>query len=410
MTLTISENAIIRRHDAEKIHTFSEIFLCSSDFDCLKQLALQASQQGIFSYQIKSGGNEEIRVGNWVGMVQIHKKLQIEILPKNTNNIAEARQSLLKMLRCLPHSPFKHISEVALSATNLPIFEVFVAAFINELDKVFSKGIAKNYQLQEEVSIFVKGKIKPQSWFPHQIICGFDTFTNNIPQNRLIKNTLQILLQHSQIANNQKKLQQFLHLFSDIPFSTKIAADLVQIQQHNRLWQHYERLLAWVQIFLNQQSSSIWLGNVQNLALLFPTERLFESYISAMLKKHLFGYEVSLQEKSKYLINNYLEQPKFGLKPDVVIRDAENCYVVDAKWKLLSKQGEGIEQSDLYQMYAYGKKYRAKSLFLIFPTNSRFLQAPEPFIYDDDLKLHIIAYNLSANAIEEVSKLQKHLI
>lgn len=42
---------------------------------------------------------------------------------------------------------------------------------------------------------------------------------------------------------------------------------------------------------------------------------------------------------------------------------------MDTKWKVLSdaKPNYGISQADMYQMYAYQKKYSAENVTLLFP-------------------------------------------
>ena len=61
------------------------------------------------------------------------------------------------------------------------------------------------------------------------------------------------------------------------------------------------------------------------------------------------------------------------MKPDLVIRDKveNNVYVLDTKWKILSskKSNYDINQGDMYQMYAYQKKYNAKNITLIYPNS-----------------------------------------
>lgn len=46
--------------------------------------------------------------------------------------------------------------------------------------------------------------------------------------------------------------------------------------------------------------------------------------------------------------------------------------VLDAKWKSLcdnEAKNYGISQSDMYQMYAYSKKYQTSEIWLIYPVN-----------------------------------------
>ena len=45
---------------------------------------------------------------------------------------------------------------------------------------------------------------------------------------------------------------------------------------------------------------------------------------------------------------------------------------MDTKWKKLipnERQNYGISQADMYQMYAYSKKYKTSEIWLLYPDN-----------------------------------------
>ena len=100
-------------------------------------------------------------------------------------------------------------------------------------------------------------------------------------------------------------------------------------------------------------------------------ESLFESYIATLLRKNLDPtiFSVSAQDH----IHHLFEEPRtvFQMKPDIVItaKDRNLIFIMDTKWKLLSeeKANYGISQADMYQMYAYQKKYAAKNVTLLYP-------------------------------------------
>ena len=62
---------------------------------------------------------------------------------------------------------------------------------------------------------------------------------------------------------------------------------------------------------------------------------------------------------------------RFPLRPDLVLtrRSDDAVFILDTKWKLLDAQKPnwGISQADMYQMFAYQKKYSAKSVTLLYP-------------------------------------------
>ena len=106
-------------------------------------------------------------------------------------------------------------------------------------------------------------------------------------------------------------------------------------------------------------------------ALLFPMEQVFESYVATLIKRKLNSsqYTMKTQDRRYHLFNYPVNQ--FSLRPDIVVADKMNglTTIMDTKWKLLSlnQKNYGISQADMYQMYAYYKKYAANQVILIYP-------------------------------------------
>ena len=127
-----------------------------------------------------------------------------------------------------------------------------------------------------------------------------------------------------------------------------------------------------VKVFLINKSFTSFSGDSKAIALLFPMEKLYEAYVGRYAKK-VFGsdYTVHTQYKSKHLFE---EPNRFLLKPDIVLKrmvnDKEQTIVMDTKWKRLinnESKNYGISQSDMYQMYAYSKKYDSPDVWLLYP-------------------------------------------
>ena len=70
------------------------------------------------------------------------------------------------------------------------------------------------------------------------------------------------------------------------------------------------------------------------------------------------------------------------MKSDIVVKhkNTNTVFILDTKWKVLSdaKPNYGISQADMYQMYAYQKKYAAKSVTLLYPLTEKV--SPEQII------------------------------
>lgn len=61
---------------------------------------------------------------------------------------------------------------------------------------------------------------------------------------------------------------------------------------------------------------------------------------------------------------------QFELRPDIVLKKDDHVVIMDTKWKILednSKSNYGITQADMYQMYAYSKKYKTPDVWLLYP-------------------------------------------
>lgn len=88
-----------------------------------------------------------------------------------------------------------------------------------------------------------------------------------------------------------------------------------------------------------------------------------------------------MQEKGYYLFDT----PKqFVLRPDIIIiRNDCSRIVLETKWKALTnnpRQNYGISQADMYQMYAYSKKYDTSEIWLIYPVNEEMKNSKISFV------------------------------
>jgi 5-methylcytosine-specific restriction enzyme subunit McrC len=157
----------------------------------------------------------------------------------------------------------------------------------------------------------------------------------------------------------------------------------------NRNTKDYEILMKWSKIFLKNKSFTTFSGIDTARALLFPMEKVFESYVACNLKRvfNRVNWEVSAQDKGHYLFNmlNGEKHRKFALRPDLVVtRDDGTVVVLDTKWKkLINDKGAnyGISQADMYQMYAYSKKYVTSEIWLLYPVNAA-MNDSERIVFD----------------------------
>ena len=324
-------------------------------------------------------GVKVIKPQNYVGVINIDNKVQIEILPKidigdpkiGIGNYDELRKLFLKMLYSLKEFKGKSFKNAQLNDSKLPIYEVFIQMYLNEVQELLKKGLKSDYLTIEGNLTFFKGKFLINQHLKHNIIfkdrfyMAYDEFHINRPENRLIKTTLLKLNKISSNGKNQLLAKRLLAEFEKVNQSTNIDKDFSLVKK-DRNAQAYQSLMTWSQVFLKNKSFSTFKGTENVNALLFPMEKIFEAYVAKQLKIKFPEWNVETQKDDKYLFDN----PKtFGLNPDIYMSKGGSAIVLDTKWKKLIRNSNnyGISQSDMYQMYAYAYKYDVENVILIYP-------------------------------------------
>lgn len=361
------------------------------------------------------GKRKQIRVKNYVGVIETTDGLHLEILPKihfqkSTDEEKETKQIFLKMLKHLKNSPFVNISKAHIDTSkDFPILEVFIRAYIEEIEMQFQYAVKHDYVECEDNVPFLKGKllvtqnIRKNASDKSHFYCQFSEYSPNIPLNRIIKATLQRLLFISRNYKNIYSINKILSHLEDVDVSQDIPGDLQKINLKSRLNLRYKTVIEWSEVFLLRQSFTNFKGDKLNMAILFPMEKVFEDYLAYLFKKYSDGYKIKTQDRAYFLVEHKAEN-RFGLRPDIVLnKDSSRSKLVDTKWKLLDENSDrrnyNISQSDMYQLYAYGKKYTVAGteprLVLLYPSNPSFTKKLDKFIYEGDLILEVVPFDFN---------------
>lgn len=412
--------------DAENI-PLEEIYLPTNHFDSLYNYISNSqddSKDGEKPFTLSSKGRKrQIRIKNFVGVIETKEGLHLEILPKihlnkSTNTEKDTKKVFLRMLKHLRNSPFVNISKAHLEAPkDFPILEVFIKSYITEVENKLQHGIKHDYILHEENVFFLKGKliiaedIKRNHSHKAHFYCEFSEYSPNISLNRILKSTLLKLLKLSNNYQNIYSINKILSHLEDVDSSTDIQSDFSKINLENRLLLNYKTVVEWSEIFLMNKSFTNFKGDNLNMAILFPMEKIFEDYLAYLFKKYSEGYKIKTQDKSYFLIEEHRNEKRFGLRPDIVINsETTKQKVIDTKWKLLDefaeKKNYNISQADMYQLYAYGKKYTIPTqeprLILLYPSNPKFTNKLDHFIYEGDLKLEVVPFDFTKDEKEQI--------
>ncbi|MDO7252358.1 McrC family protein [Helicobacter cappadocius] len=324
-----------------------------------------------------------LRAQNYVGLIQTKSGFCLEILPKiydedlskieseKVKKLETTKNLLVEMLKTLKNFPAKTSNLSNLSTSKTSLLEIFIQMFLSELTALIKKGIKSNYHSIEKNRFYLKGKLLFSQNIKHNLAhqerfyTRADEYTPDIPQNRLIKSTLELFSKMPLSLKTQGLLRECRFVFDDMPISKNIDKDFSSCHSDRSL-KHYENILLWCKVFLKRENFTPYAGNSEAMALLFDMNHLFESYIAYHFKRYSHGWNIRIQDRGKYLLQN--NQKNFcALCPDIVATKGEaETIILDTKWKKISKQTD-ISASDVYQMWAYVSKYKSNKVILIYP-------------------------------------------
>ncbi|WP_300643639.1 McrC family protein [uncultured Helicobacter sp.] len=292
-----------------------------------------------------------------------------------------AQRFLIHCLTSLKDTPFKQSQISSIDTCNTPLLDVFMQMFCQELLEVCKKGIRHDYVAIEENRPYLKGKLLFGGQIRHNLVhkerfyTSSDEYITDIASNRLIKSTLELIAFKATSHTTLTLINQCLEIFEEIPSSGNIEGDFLSCTS-SRHFSYYDNLLEWCKLFLQGNSFSAYSGENKAYTLLFPMEKLFESYVAHMLKKSNPNATIHAQNSSQHLLYTKNNSPLFKLKPDLLfeIKEKEGKekrkIVADTKWKPLKNAEDkkhGIAQSDLYQVFAYAHYHQAQEVWLIYP-------------------------------------------
>jgi 5-methylcytosine-specific restriction enzyme subunit McrC len=365
----------------------------------------------LLSLSVRRGGVKTITARNYVGVITTNDGTVIEILPKICNLADDAdkkrtKEIFLEMLRALKDASFKHFNVSNLKTDRLSLFEIFIQMFADEVLALTKQGLKSAYTTVEANERFFKGKLNVAQDIRHNLVnrerfyVRYSVFSVDRAENRLIKATLRFLLKRTTSTQNRQKLSQLLAMFESVGDSTNVDADF-SLCVPNRSMTHYEKALSWCRVFLKGNSFTPFAGSDVAMALLFPMEKVFESFIAAKIRKHkLNGWDVRTQDRKYWLFD---EPRAFNLRPDIVLENDNEIIIVDTKWKLLSSD-KSPSQSDMYQMYAYGKKYavngkKVSRIILLYPKSDMFSDSTLTFRATDGVDVEVRFIDLQTSDV-----------
>ncbi|UCO96402.1 McrC family protein [Metapseudomonas lalkuanensis] len=404
--ITIREYA---RLTTDKVETSLDLARVSpSAFDWLCELSGSFNRSGAPLLQVD--GQRALKWDSYVGVVETPCGTRLEILPKHHEQgdcLVKGRQLLRKLIQSALQLKPRETSVASLELFDKSLSEWVMGQFLAELDLLVKRGVRFDYQRIEEEQRFLRGQLNVVAQMrqppgrQHHFQIRHDVFLPDRAENRLLKLALEQVAKSTKDAANWRLANELRAMLAEVPASRQVSEDL-RAWSRDRLMAHYQAIKPWCELILNQQMPIAVSGEWRGMSLLFPMERLFECYVEGWLRQKLLpSAHLKAQSASQYLCAHSSDR-MFCLKPDLLIDTAEQRWILDTKWKRVDarkpEKNYDLSQSDFYQLFAYGHKYRNETgvpkLVLIYPYWSGLKEALPVFDYGQGMSLWVLPFSL----------------
>lgn len=337
------------------------------------------------------------KASQWVGVIHA-PGLQLEILPKidgaleeqNDDDTAtdglsaqqaddqhEARSNLLFMLAVSGDIPVRTRDLAQLATRRAPLSETLLRLFAERLRHELLVGAERRYVQREDNLRTVKGRLRMRQHIAHnaahreRFFCAYEELGVDTALNRVFKATCRALLDATQASATLVALRDCLAALEDVA-DTLDPTPLFAHVHITRQSERFRELYGFCQLVWLQRSPTIRAGQTRTFSLLFDMNVVFERFIAGFLRRYVMpslpGFELFPQATQHQLhLFDRAGKGVLRLEPDLLLRRPDGAWlVIDTKWKRTSGLRES-KRADLYQLFAYAKRYQAATSLLLYP-------------------------------------------
>jgi 5-methylcytosine-specific restriction enzyme subunit McrC len=343
--------------------------------------------------------SKEIKSNKYVGVIHFEGN-KINLLPKiffdnsrdSDKDVHAMQNHILWWLSYCRKIKFPNY-QTSLGSTKSDFFEILIYLFAKYTNELLSNSV---YQQYEEVSnelSFIKGRLNTNEYITenlskgrwHKLNCTYDSFVFDNSFNRIIKYVTTLLYNATKSLDNKRNLREILFILDEVS-DVKVSANDCLSNQFNPLFGEFETVRDYCYLFLNNSISLDYKNDLKLFAFLIPMEYVFEDFIFGFIEKEIEEVKPLSQIRTTYLDKN----ESFLLRPDLYLKIGEKNVIADTKYKIIYSDikvsKNGISQNDLYQMVAYGIRFKVDEIKLFYPDTIKGYQEEEnEIIIKDEL-------------------------
>ena len=167
------------------------------------------------------------------------------------------------------------------------LFEFFVRVYIDTVSKLILRGLRSKYHLVSGNEKAFKGRIvfnehiRQNYIHKERIYVEYETYSQNRPENRLIKTTLEALSRKSTDSVNLKGLKTLILELEEIPSSPDVDRDLSMVTIDRNMIDYISPMF-WSNLFLKGMGLAGASQDNLSYALLIDAKSVLSAYVAKM--------------------------------------------------------------------------------------------------------------------------------
>jgi len=352
-------------------------------------------------------GAYDLTPSSWIGAIEL-PSLAVEIHPKVPLERVFFLISYALNPRAWRESPFSYAAAPTL-------LEAIIPPFASAVRHALRRGVLQGYRIEEDALQTVRGQIRfgdqikrRYGRFPPAEL-RFDEFTEDIPQNQLIKAAL-ARLSHLRIRSDdaRKALRGFDHALERVRLVEYDARRLPDVT-YTRLNAHYQSAVELAKLIIRATSIELGHGKHRAVSFMVDMNRVFEDFVIGALREALGVGKTAFPQGARRRQLWLDARNRIRLRPDLSWWAGNTCvFVGDVKYK--RTQVSEIENADVYQLLAYTVATDLPGGLLIYAADEA-----TPVEHDVPLagkRLHITTIDVSGKPdeiLERVRRVADHI-
>ncbi len=233
--------------------------------------------------------------------------------------------------------------------------DILALALGKAAHQAFGRGVYRGYVTEEEALLTVRGRImfaeqiRRRPGVPLPVEVRYDEYTEDIPENRLVKAAAHRLGRMRLRDRNARVGLGWIGAVLDNVGLAEYAPGNVPEVPFHRLNEHYGNVIGLARLILRHTSFEAQRGEVRASGFLIDMNVVFQEFVTEALREALHPFEGDFGER---IIDSLDKGGRIHLKPDLAwLQGRRWVFVGDAKYKNL--YDVRMPNADLYQLLAY---------------------------------------------------------